>query len=649
MAIRGLLSNVDLIRRFVFEHEPVSVDEIAGEIRRQMQSVTSDEVAHERYVLPVLHGNAYYRQDKDGRWRTVLGEMPEYRALPEVMREQHQLMYEREVRSCVAHKLEMKVLSVVLNLERAPGMKRFGSRWGLADWVLANDEAAEVLKQHPGGLSEKDLQRLAGERCQLDAQQTILDLKGDKQKRFVADRKLWVHKEHYDKAKAAKDKKVTLPKLREKAVDLALEGSFLQAQGGRGEEAKLQVGPGRARLKKALKKQVAELIEQREESALRQEDLAARLSQVFGAAGIDEYGLQSFQRVETVSREHSLSAKEREDFTRFIDQLLEQETVGVGMPLGGIVSAPLSARKVLDVLRLKYVNYTRDRSVIPPEFYRLLIEILSPTPAATMLNPSCLEGNLAVELLNYLYDRLEGAAWALDDGGSLEIVQPDGAHFSLVDAAPELIEAAKDKRPITQIDLIGNYVDEKFTGIESDQVLARAARIILRLSGYENVYIANRDYFTELPEVFGMPPSPDGQIPHRFGYIIGNFAFSQDANLAATYLEQSLSLLAPGGRLGVFVQQQLLSLLKEHALLGDFLQGMALTHFVRLPLIEGRDRPVLAIVRRLVQGEEAGPIVSAEVRDFKSALNLGHALQKREGVGETYQLVDQMALATIIA
>jgi hypothetical protein len=76
---------------------------------------------------------------------------------------------------------------------------------------------------------------------------------------------------------------------------------------------------------------------------------------------------------------------------------------------------------------------------------------------------------------------------------------------------------------------------------------------------------------------------------------------------------------------------------------------MALTHFVRLPLIEGRDRPVLAIVRRLVQGEEAGPIVSAEVRDFKSAINLGHALQKREGAGETYQLVDQMALATIIA
>jgi hypothetical protein len=652
MATKSVVSNVDLVRRFVFEHgEPVSVDEIAAALRREMTSIKTDEMARDRYVLPVLRSQEYYRE-RDGRWEIVRNRMPEYAVLEEVMREEHRLLYEREVRSKVASKLGVKVMTVVIDLEQAPELKQFGTRWGLKSWKIVNDEAAQVLDQHPGGLNEKDLAKHICERFSLDPEEAILDLKRDPKKRFVPDRKLWVLKEHYDKNKsAAKDTTTTLPDLKGKAVDLLLEGSFLEAQTAKPESAQKEAQETKTKLKKALKKQAQDIIDRREDLGGK-EDLAAKLSQVLSAAGVDEYEVTSFQRVEPAAKERGLSPKERDEIQQFIDQLLGEETTGVGPSLQSVVNAPLSARKMQDVLRLKYISYTRDRAVIPSEYYRLLVELLQPTVDSTFLNPSCFDGNLAVELFSYLFDNLDGAAWTLpEDDGILEIVQPNGARYRLSSKDDALAETARDKFMISQVDLLNHFLNYKYTGIEPDKVLARAARVITRLSGHENAYIVSKDFLTELPEVFSLPPNEDNEISMRFDFVAGNLTFAQDANLAANYLDQSLKLLAPGGRCGVFVLSELLVLLKEHQLIGEFLKGKAVTHFVRLPVLEGRHNVVLLVVESLVDSDREVPIISARVADFKSANTLAKALEKtpEEETGlEPYERAEQHALTLLI-
>lgn len=659
---KALLSNVDLIRRFVFQRQPVSADEIALEVMEHMTSVKDPALARDRYVLPVLKAHSYFHQNAAGAWEITRSEMPEYTVLSAVMAEQRRLMYERDVRSKVAAKLGMKLLNVVLDLEQAPGLIRFGSLWGLETWILVNDQAAEVLRQHPGGLSEKDLLKHVCDLFQIQPVHAILHLEGDKQKRFILERKLWMLKEHFDKSKQQQqqDKPNALLEIKERVIDLDLEKDFFESQRERPEDIKGAASAAKTKLKKVLKKQAQDIIEQREDLSPKQEDLAARLSQVLSAAGIEEFRAKSFQRLEPSQKERGLSPKERDEMQQFIDQLLELDTVGVGAPLASVISSPLSARKVLDVLRLKYINYTRDRAMIPNEYYRLLIEVLAPALDESVLHASCYEGNLAVELLNYMFDRLDGAAWATtDESNALEIVQADGAHYQIVSEDQALLEKARDQFIVTQNDLLNFYLNYKYAGIEPDAVLARAARYITRLSGYarqankqsgfESAYVVWGDITTDLPQIFSYPPNDENMIPLRFETVMGNLTFASDANLAAQYLDFSLKLVAPGGRCAVFVLQELLSLLKQHTLLGEFLNGMAVTHFIRLPLIEGRHKVVLMMVRRLDSANEPLPqIITAEIRDFKSANNLSHALQKMEGEGELYQRVEPLALANII-
>jgi hypothetical protein len=650
MGLKTVISNVDIIRSYVFENQPVTLDQISTALREQMTSIQDDRTARERYVMPVLRSQPYYRE-VDGKWQIVKAEMPEYKVLEEVMQAEHRLMYEREIRSKVAKLLGVKVNTIVLDLEQAEGLVQHGSHWGLKQWVIVNDQAEEVLTQHGNGLSEKDLLKAISERYGIPAEVAILHLKGDKQKRFVMDRKHWYLKATYeDKRKKQPEPKLTLPELKTGEIDLSLEGSFLEAQTLRGDESRSGEGaPSKSRLKKVLKKQAQELLEQRE-SAGTQEDLAAKLSQVLSAAGVDEYGVKSFQRVEPASRDRGLAAKEREDIQNFIDQLLDQETVGVGAPLASVVNAPLSARKMQDVLRLKYLNYTRDRAVIPSEYYRFLIDILEPTINESTLHPACFEGNLTVELLNYLHDNLEGAAWTLvEEDSSIEIVQANGARYRLTTKDTALVEKARDKFIVSQVDLVNHYLNFKYTGIEADKVLAKAARIITRLSGYEQTYIVSQDYLSQLPEIFNHEPNDTNTISDRFDFIVGNFTFSQDANLAANYLDQSLLLLADGGRLGAFVLAELLRLLRDHGLLSDFLSNMAVTHFIKLPVIEGRHEVVLLVLKTIDSSDEPTDIIYTQVSDFKSANLLNNALQKGTGAGELFELIDPASFATLIS
>lgn len=648
-ATKSALSNVDIIRRFVYQNQPVSLEEIAAELKSQMTSLKTDEQA-EKNAQIVLDKNSYFRRTDDGKWEVEVSQMPEYKALPEVLAEAHQVLYERDVRSKVAQKLGWKVASVVLDMFRAEGVKRFGaSRWGLDHWVLGNDHAADVLKANPNGLSDKDLLKQVAERFKLDPAAVVFNFTGDK--RFVPERKQWLLREHAENKKA-REPKAAAAKRKEVTVDEQLEAGFLQAQTTRSDE---ESGDGerliKSRLRKATLKQAQEIIETREDlQPARQQDFAARLSQQLSAAGMDEYDVTSFQRVESAPKERGLNTKEREEINQFVSQLLEQETVGMGVSLQAIANAPLSARKMQDVLRLKYAAYARDRVVLPTEYYALLVELLKPTITKPTLHPSCMEGMLSIELFTYLYDRLEDAAWALtDDGGNLEIVQRDGQRYRLTADDPQLIEQARDKFIVNQVDLVNHYLNNRYTGIEADKVLARAARVTTRLSGFENAYIVSRDYLTELPEVFGYQHDEENLIPDVFDVVLGNYTFTQDANLSANYLDTSLKVLAPGGRLGVFVLAELLTLLKEHGLLGDFLRGMGVTHFIRLPQIE-RHNVVLLVIEALhgeVRSEK--PITVAELEDPRGASALAAALRGDEDATEgLYSTIEAHALGTLI-
>lgn len=656
MGAKSVLSNVDLIRRFVFENRPVSMDQIVQELRSEMAAIQSDDMARDKYIMPVLKSQPYY-QETNGKWSTIREEMPEFQAIREVMEKEHRLLYEREVRSKIASQLGVKMLTVVVDLNQAPELSKDGTRWGLKEWQIVNDDVAEILDQHPGGLSEKDLLKHVCERTKIDPVLAILDLKRDKNKRFVQSRKVWLLKEHFIAAKEEKNEKSkALPSLKGKGVELLLEGSFLDAQASKQEAGSKDAGKtNRTRLKKALKKQAQDILEHREDLTHRPEDLAAKLSQVLSAAGVDEYAVASFQRVEPAPKEKGLSAVEREDIQSFIDQLLEEETTGVGPSLQSVVNAPLSAKKMQDVLRLKYIGYSRDRAVIPPEYCRLLVETLKPTVNSSVLNPSCLEGNIAVELFSYLHEKLEGAAWTLaGEDSKIEVVQPDGARYILESDDEALMEVARDKFIVTHSDLLNHFINFRFAGIEPDGVLAKSARVICRLSGYDNVYIVNKDYLTELPQTFNQPASEDNDISQRFDLVVGNLTFTQDANIGANYLDQSLRLLKHDGICGVFVLEELLGLLKEHGLLGDFLYGRAVTHFIRLPLIEGRHKVVLLVVQAVDIAKEPPPIIVAEVSDFKSANVLSHHLQGRvpkeadDGKGVPYTTIEQLALMTLI-
>jgi hypothetical protein len=336
-----------------------------------------------------------------------------------------------------------------------------------------------------------------------------------------------------------------------------------------------------------------------------------------------------------------------------MDGLLAQATVDPEAPLEAILGAPLSARKLLDVLRLKHAAYSRDRVALPGELHRLLIELLNPHIHETVLHPACYEGTLSVELLSYLYEHLDGAAWAFVDDNSnlLELVQADGAHFRIDAKESALLETAKDKFIVSQVDLLNHYLSTyRYTGIEQDRVLARAARIYSRLSGYENVYVANRDFLAELPEVFCLPPNEDNEIPLRFEIVLGNLTFTQDANLAANYLEQALRVLRPGGRLGVFVLTELMHLLKQHALLGEFVRQNSVTHYIHLPLIDGQHEMLLLMMRaNTISGEAAPQIAVAELSDVKQAASLLAALALEPGQSAAVRYIDQLALGTLIS
>ena len=93
----------------------------------------------------------------------------------------------------------------------------------------------------------------------------------------------------------------------------------------------------------------------------------------------------------------------------------------------------------------------------------------------------------------------------------------------------------------------------------------------------------------------------------------------------------------------------LLTLLKEHGLLGDFLRGMGVTHLLRLPLVEGRHKVVALIIEALPAGQTRSDreFAYAEVEDLRGMNQLAVALRDNQP-GDVYKLIEPNALGTLI-
>src|SRR5690606_25279489 len=101
-----------------------------------------------------------------------------------------------------------------------PGLVKQKSWWGMKDWVLCNDIAEEVLRNHPNGLSDRELLKAVIEKAKVPEDKVILNLKGDNRKRFGQDRKNWYLKELMKAREEEKVKSSAVMAVPEKSEDI---------------------------------------------------------------------------------------------------------------------------------------------------------------------------------------------------------------------------------------------------------------------------------------------------------------------------------------------------------------------------------------------------------------------------------------------
>jgi hypothetical protein len=154
--------------------------------------------------------------------------------------------------------------------------------------------------------------------------------------------------------------------------------------------------------------------------------------------------------------------------------------------------------------------------------------------------------------------------------------------------------------------------------IEGDPLLAQAAAYSMRLSGYPGVYVAAKDFLSQLPEVFSQR-SDDNEVSLRFDLIFGNLTLTKSHNLTANYLDQTVRLLERDGVVAVFVLKELVRLLKGH----DFMDELVATHDFRyvceFPKIDSVTDVLLLVFKKkpAVEPETPAPLVHAVVKDVK--------------------------------
>lgn len=641
--LAGLTSNVTIIKFIVYYLGAVTVEEIAERMSEVMFSFSRTPESVEQYITPILNRQGYYREE-GGRWSIIQEKLPEHKVLPEVMARERRLLYEREVRSRLATVLGCKVREVCVELERDPRLKRFDGRWGLKKWRLVNDQVYETLKEHGGPLTEKELLTRAAERLNASEEGLIFDPRGDR--RFLSERKAWALREWAGQAGQTKSTAAQVAKSQE-TVALELEQSFLKARTA--QRDKVRTGStAKVKLKKAAQQQARDLLRERAVPVSPIEvDLAAKLSQA--QAGGESLEVTSYNRVESSMKERTLAPKDREAILNFIQRLMEMEDKSVGVSVDKLRREPLSTHKIISLLKLKYLPYFTQRLVIADDYYRFAAELTVPHPGQTVLNPAAQGGEFAAQVLTAVFERLEGAAWA-PHGKEIEVVQRDGVRYRLPVEGTPLAKKAREDFLISQTDLLDYFLGNNFAAMENDQLLGRAARFNLWLSGFPGVYISTRDFLTQLPEAFGEPPNENNEVSLRFDLLFANFTFEESHNLAANYLDQALALLDTGGIGAFFLLKDMMRLLKGHDFMRDLQQRHAFRYVFNFPQMEaGKDKDViLVVVQRHSEEEGEVPLIAGRVKDLKALANILVDLAHNVRQGAYYEVLSQDSVGRVL-
>lgn len=597
------LSNVDIIKLFVYEHEPVSEDQIVAHIREVLELEGDDQEIFDTYVKPVLKNYDYFsgrtstREGKKQKlWRISKAKLPEHQVVMEAIDELRRFVTERDLKRAVAKKLGIKYSQVALDPAKVEGLRRHKGRWGRKEWIDVNPQAYQVLKEAGRPLNEKEiLRRVLEKNPELDRELVIFTPEMDS--RFTRVRKLWDLTERQQAAEEARQEKARIagfditPK---KGVSPTLEQEFAQAfiEGTREQQTKK--GKGKAKreaespLKMKLKKKVKERLEKEGEGEQPPSDRRAVL-------GLEREELRgkNFNRIETLPRERHLNKHQRLEVINFLTEL-----ASMGSEEKVTVHGPLSVRKVEDLLYHNYQNYTQYRIPIPRDYCRYLAQLAAPSINQLVINPAAGDGLVAVSLVSHVYDSLENARWALGEDGLIEVLTDEG-EIVLVDAtdAP-LLEKAKESFFLSQYDFVDHFLTYNFVSLETDPVLAKATQMVALLSGFPKLFVAQLDFFTQLDRIFGEEVSD-----LKFDLIAGNFAFKGDANLVANYIDHALNNITPQGRVACFVTDEFLQQVKGHDFFREMTDRADIFCLIKLPPF-GNARGVSILV---LDGRERSP------------------------------------------
>ncbi len=617
--LQGLSSNIDIIKHIVYYLGPISMEDIAAKMAEVMLSFQPDAKTIDQFISPILQNYDYYTSD-GGKWNVIIENIPEHKILPKVLQDDHRLLYDRELRSRIAIALDAKAKSVCVEFARDPNLKSFGTKWGLKKWVIVNDKAYELMLKQESPLSAKEVLQLVAQSLGKRVEDIVFDPRGDS--RFVQERKSWIVRDLADKREQERNA-ASVVKVRQEKVALELEKSFVNATTSTGKrEAKQERDSSKVKLRKQMRQEVQQALKDREALVAPVElDLADELSQ--DQDYVTPLEATSFNRVELSMKERSLTLKERESINAFVVSLLEMESAVPGADATMVAREPLSLHKIIGLLKTKHLPYSTERVVIADEFLRFACELVTPHPGMSVLNPSGHAGSFAIQMLNSVYDRLEGAAWA-PHGAHIEVAQRDNVRYKIFVEGTPLHKKSQDDFLINQNDLVDYFIINNLAVVEGDRLLAQSAQNCLRLAGYPNVYVAAKDFLSQLPEVFSERINEANEISQRFDLIFSNATFIKSHNLTANYLDQIFRLLDREGVACIFLLRDVLRLLKDH----DFMRDMAAKHDFRyvfhFPQIDTRNEVSLIVLRRKLAFAEAAEanLVSATIKDPKALNNI---------------------------
>ena len=616
--LAGLNSNVDIIKHIVYYLGPITMKDIAIKMSEVMLSFQPDRKNVEQFIKPILQKCEYYTKDGQ-KWDVIVERIPEHVVLPKVMQDEQRLLYERELRSRLAVALNARVKAICIELERDANLKKFDGKWGLKRWEIVNDTAYDVMKTQEKALTIKEILALIADVTGKAIDSIVFDPRGDR--RFVQERKAWLPRELADKLKSDKTAAASV-KVRQEQVELSLEGSFMQAQTGSRESARSSKGSGKVKLRKMMQQEAKQALKDREALVAPVEvDLATELSQE-QEFDIDHDGT-SFNRVEPSMKERSLTAKERESINAFVKKLVDMGDVSVGTNISQVLREPLSLHKIISLLRLKYLPYITDRVSIPDDYYHFASELVAPHPGMSVLNPAAQAGAFATQVLNVVFDRLEGAAWA-PFGTHIEVAQRDNVRYKIHVQGTPLHKKSQEDFLISQNDLVDYFILNNLAVIESDRLLAQAAQYNMRLSGFPNVYVTAKDFLSQLPEIFSERANENNEVSVRFDLIFSNLTFIKSHNFAANYIDQILRLLDQDGVACLFVLRDLLQLLKDHDFMEDVINKYRFRYIFHCPQIDTRNHVSLLVIKHKDAGADVGdtPLITASVKDVKDLSNI---------------------------